>query len=264
MINIIRASLFKLFRDRTFQVTAIIGSFIAILIVLIQLLVQACNGQSLYLSSSSPSQNFGLTIPINLIVFTVGEFTYGTIRNKVIAGLSKTKLYFGLFFTGLVFTFILYTIFAIFSVGLASIIGGFSAEAIGGVKFVLLYLIYVICAYVFITALSIFFASLVRQIGGSISIVIILLVFLSLIPLFTFMNMNGSELRPDHWSMWINPLYMVGLYGNNAVKIIGDVIGNAVYNQTPQMIAAGILTPLAWGAIFFISGLTLFNHQDIK
>lgn len=267
MLNIIRASLFKLFRDRTFQVTAIIGVVIAALTLGVNALVQTANGHTFFLSALTPGSNFGLTIPINLIVFTVGEFTFGTIRNKIIAGLNKTKIYFGLFITGLVFTFILGGAYALILIGLGSAIGGFDVSKIGGVNFALCYTAYVVCTYIFITALSVFFASLFRQIGGSIAVTIIILVFVSFLPLIIFTSglATSTKLSVDHWSMWINPLYMTGFYGNNIVTLLaGTGSVDEFFIQSPTMIAAGIVTPLVWTAIFVIGGLFLFKYTDVK
>lgn len=268
MLNIIKASLFKLFRDRTFHVTAIIGGVIALLTLGINALTRTLNGNSLFLNALTPSNSFGLTIPINLIVFTVGEFTFGTIRNKIIAGLSKTKIYFGLFITGLVFTFILAGAYALILIGIGTIVGGFNLNAFGGIEFVLCYIAYIICIYVFITAISVFFASLIRQIGGSNTIVIILIVFLNLLPLIIFAsNAGGGKLSVEHWSMWINPLYMSGFYGNNVMTLLTAGGGGSsimFFNQSAQMVAAGIVSPLIWALIFFIGGLFIFKNTDVK
>lgn len=111
MINIIRASIFKLFKDWTFRITLFVGLGLAALLIGIQAGIGQLNGQSMLLAAASPSSNFGLTVPINLVVFTVSEFTFGTIRNKIIAGHSKFKIYTGLFLTGLVFTFSLMLVY---------------------------------------------------------------------------------------------------------------------------------------------------------
>ena len=270
MLNIIRASLYKLFRDRTFIVTAVIGVILALLMIGINSLANTLNGESLFLSAITPGANFGLTIPINLIVFTVGEFTYGTVRNKIIAGLSKTKIYLGLFITGLVFTFILAGGYAALLIGVGSAIGGFNAEAIGGSQFIICYIVYVICSYTFITALSLFFAALFRQIGGAIALVIILLVFLAYLPLIAFTieaSTSTGALDVAHWSMWVNPVFMPGFYGNNVVTILAQLMSGSAaqfFEQTTPMIAAGIVTPLMWTIIFVVGGLEIFKHSDVK
>ena len=265
MFNIIKASLFKLFRDKTFHITAIIGTVLALLIIAFSALTESLNGHSLFLSAFIPSNNFGLTIPINLIAFTVCEFTYGTIRNKIIAGLSKTKIYIGLFITGLVFTFILAIYYGAIIIGLSSAIGGFDASKIGGVNFVLCYLAYTVATYVLVSSLSVFFASIFRQIGGSITIVIILLVFLSLLPLIIFpATVDTANITQAHWSMCINPFYMAGFYGNSVVSLLAAFNIPGLFDQTPQMIAAGIVTPFVWATLLFIGGIIIFKHRDIK
>ena len=267
MLNLIKASLYKLFRDKTFLVTAIIGVVLAAFMVLINYGIGALKGETMFMSTATPGSNFGLAVPINLIVFTVGEFTYGTVRNKIIAGLSKTKIYFGLFITGLVFTFILMGTYSLLVVGGSSLISGCDIEAIGGIKFILCYIAYVICDYIFITALSVFFASLIRSIGGAISIVIILLVFLTLLPLILLgaqATISGGELAPDHWSMWINPLYMTGFDGNNVFAIFASSGIINFFDQNIQMVCAGIIVPLIWAVAFVVGGLFIFKYSDVK
>lgn len=267
MISIIKASVFKLFRDKTFMVTMIIGGGMIVLMSLLYYAIGTLSGNYVFLACTAPGSNFTLTIPINLIVFTVGEFTYGTIRNKIIAGINKTKIYLGLFITGLIFTFILLTAYVSLMVAVGSIFGGFDAMKIGGGQFVGLYIVYTICTYVFVTALSVFFASLIRAIGGSTPIVIVMLVMLSLIPLFTFIAKIASHdlTGVNHWSMWINPLFMNGFYSNDVVSLFsssGFTID--VYKQSWDMILAGILTPLVWSAILVGFGILIFNKRDIK
>ncbi len=272
MINIIKSSLFKLFRDKTFLITCIIGVSLAILLSLINYASKSLSTTNAFLTSTNLGSNFGLTIPINLIVFTVGEFTFGTIRNKIIAGISKSKLYLGLFITGLIFTFILAIGYSAIMVLIGVVYDGirgfdFSTLPAHFASFAGLYIVYVVCSYVFLTALSIFFATLLRSIGGSIPIVVVLLVMLTYIPLIAFLaSLSKSNLSVNHWSMWINPLYMPGFYSNDVMSLINSLGGLIAepYKQSGDMIAAGILVPLGWAAIFFFSGLALFKKRDIK
>ena len=267
MFNIIRASLFKLFKDWTFRITMIVGLGLAALLIGIQAGIGQLNGQSMFLAGASPSQNFGLTVPINLVVFTVSEFTFGTIRNKIIAGHSKFKIYTGLFLTGLVFTFSLMIAYLAILVGISSIIGGFDAYAIGGGRFIGCYIGYFFASYIFVTSLSVFFGALMRNIGGSISIAVVSLVVLGMIPLIVSLA-TGKGFTTENMQMWLNPLYMIGLYAN-ASSIMNALGGMGVdtsyfFVQDASMIIAGILTPLYWAAIFFFGGAAIFVHRDIK
>ena len=269
MHKLINASLFKLFRDKTFFVTMIIGVVLGFAMIGLNYGVSegSINGARFFLSGSTVGNGFGITVPINLIVFTIGEFTYGTIRNKVIAGLSKTKIYIALLFTGFIFTIILMGMYTLITVGFGSIIGGFDASDIGGASFILKYLLYIICDYVFVVSLSVFFATMIRVTGGTISLAIVLLVFLNLMPLFLFIGTTASSgiTSAAHWSMWINPLYFTGFYSNDVVALISKVISSVdLYEQTAQMMAAGILVPLLYSALFAGLGIFFFNRRDIK
>lgn len=267
MFNIIRASLFKLFKDWTFRITMIVGLGLAILLIAINASIGQLNGQTMLLSAASPSQNFGLTVPINLVVFTVSEFTYGTIRNKIIAGHTKFKVFSGLFLTGLVFTFSLMSVYLGVIVGISSAIGGFNAYSIGGGQFIGSYIAYFFASYLFVTSLSVFFGALMRNIGGSISIAVVVLVLLGMLPLLITLAV-GKDFTTGNIQMWINPLYMLGLYANSS-SIVNFLRGlkvdtSSFYIQDAQMIAAGLITPIYWSAILFFSGAFIFTHRDIK
>ena len=267
MFNIIHASLFKLIKDWTFRITMIVGLGLAGLLIAINAGIGQLNGQTMFLASVSPSQNFGLTVPINLVVFTVSEFTFGTIRNKIIAGHSKFKIYTCLFLTGLVFTFSLMIVYMGAIVGISSAIGGFDASKLGG-QFIGCYIGYFFAAYIFVTSLSVFFGALMRNIGGSISIAIVSLVVLGMIPLIITLATAKNGFSTSNIQMWLNPLYMLGLYANSSSII--DFLGGMGFDtaqffvQSGEMIAAGILTPVLWAAIFFAGGAFMFVHRDIK
>lgn len=273
MTKLIRASLFKLFRDKTFFVTMIIGVILGILMILINYGIGEetglkISGDKFFLSSTTIGNGFGLTVPINLIVFTIGEFTYGTIRNKVIAGLSKTKIYIALLVTGFVFTLILMGLYIALTVGIGSAIGGFNPNNVGGGEFIAFYILYILMDYIFVVSFSVFVATIFRVIGGTVTIAVVLFVFLNLIPLFTFLGATvqtgGQMTSAAHWSMWINPLYFSGFYSNDVVSILARVGATGLYHQTGDMIAAGILMPLLYSSIFIGLGVYLFNHRDIK
>lgn len=267
MFNILKASLYKLFRDRTFHVTAIIGVVLAGFMALIGVLTKSISGESTFLSSFSLGTGFGLTVPINLIVFTVGEFTYGTVRNKIIAGFSKGKIYAGLFLTGLVFTFILVTVYVGVSLAIATAVGGFDGTKIGGASFILTYIAFAIITYVFTTAFAVFIAASIRTIGGSISIVVIGLVVLSLMPLFVFIAdlQNMVLVGLEHWSSWVNPIQMIGFYSNDVTKIIAQIADpSTFYKLSPTVISAGLVTPLYWAIIFYALGRVIFQYSDVK
>ena len=275
MLRILYASLYKLFRDVTFKVTLIIGISLAILTNLLYFAIAKIgdielgsvlfSGETALINSLSPTSNFGLTVPINLVVFTIGEFTYGTIRNKIIAGHKKSSIYLSLLAIGFVFTTVLMVAYCFLSWAFGSMLGGMHAEGVSGetIGFVILYGFF---AYVFIMTLSVFIASLIRSIGGSLPVIIIFLLFLGLVPtiinisaIFGSSNGNLIDYLPARIAMWIDPLFMIGLYSSSVMSmLITDT------NNVTEMIVAGIVVPVYWSVIFGVLGLKLFQYRDIK
>lgn len=272
MSKLIKSSFYKLIRDWTFRITLIIGAALAVFMCLIylgidllsgeggtQCIGEMCNGYRFYTTSLSPTQNFGLTVPINLIVFTIGEFNCGTIRNKIIAGNKKSSIYFSLIITGVIFTISLMLIYFLLSVGLSTAIGGFAGkQTLKDADFAMLYQypIMGLCTYIFIVTFAVLVSTGIRNIGGAMPIVIItimFLYFLSFIPsLIGALGSNQGITTAMKIQQWVNPLYTFGTQG----LIIQEI--------TPDAFAGSIITPLYWSVILVILGTLLFNRKDIK
>ena len=259
MFNLFKASLYKLFREKTFLITMIIGTVLAIILPLFYLLISLeglnlCSGQAMLLSSVSPGSNFGLTVPINLAVLVVAEFTAGTLRNKIIAGYRKSFIYASLLFSGVIFTFIMMIYYVGLSVLMGTILGGFDASAIGGAKFIVPYIFITLSSYVFIASISIFVSSNIRTLGGSLPILIILLTIMSLIPVFLQLKTDNIELLS-----WIFPTYVVSLYSG-----IMTSLGGIIPEMSAVTISGGIISPLIYSTVFAVLGTVLFTKRDIK
>lgn len=255
MFNILRASFYKLFRDKTFIVTTFIGLFLSIFIPLLFNLIGMCTAGALLINSCSPSNSFGITVPINLAVFTINEFSNGTIRNKIIAGHSKAKIYLSLFITGLMFTFVLMVPF----VGLSCLFGFlFNGEGItSGISFDFIwkFIVMAILSYIFITSFSILIATSIRGIGGTIPVLVISMVFLALMPLFA----QGSDDTTRTIMSFINPVYYLGLYSN----ILSSIFSSLITIDIVEVIATAVST-LTLTAVCLIVGILEFNKRDVK
>ena len=274
MLNLFKAFLFKLRKDLTFRITLFIGLGLAILLTLIYLGIDLgmkaliddgseytnlfCTGHNLFISSLSPAQNFGIAIPVNLISFTVLEFSQGTIRNKIIAGNSKAKIYFGLILSGLVFTFALIIVYSLLCLGLGSIFGGFDingATQSGTInaEFFWKLIVLSIFAYILITVVTIFFATLLRNIGPCIPIVILLLLGCYMISsIFGAIGLIGENVAfvqtMNKVLMYINPLHSIASFSMNieagALQItneafISEIVNNVIY--TALVLGFGVL-----------------------
>lgn len=284
MANLFKAFFFKLRHDLTFKITLIIGVSLAVFLTLIYLAVDliafeklgvTLNGQSMLVSSFSPTQNFGLAIPINLLTFTVMEFNQGAIRNKIIAGHSKAKLYTSIFLTGLIFTFVLIAVYSLLTFGLGCAIGGLApqvvemggegAEEMASAGIGTLYdanyiwrIIIIACfSYLSIVSFCVFVATLFRSVGASIPMVMIPIVLCSVLATMSSLFVGENDALLNVMRI-VDPLYALSsseitMDGMSAYKTISDFT-----------FISGVINNIVYTAIFFASGLIIFQRRDVK
>ena len=304
MGNIFKAFLFKLKKDLSFRIIGIIGLALAVILPTILFLIDLgisqingdgkiihmlCTGQSLLVSSWSPTQNFGLAIPITLITLTVLEFTNGTIRNKVISGYSKTKIYLGLYFTGLLYTLVFISLYVLVCFGLGCAFGGFnpkgelfSISSLGGGSitpdFLWKVIVLALLAYTVIATVTIFFSTLFRNIGPSIPVVIILIVLCAgmasisqVLALFGSDSENADSMAKllsgiGKFLQAINPVHSVVVFDTKSTT---EVINEELNYTTTIGISwssfwTEVINNLIYIGAFFTGGVLLFRKRDIK
>ena len=297
MGNLFRAFFFKLKKDLTFRIALFIGIAMAVFTTLGFLLIDIfswagsdepfkatfCSGNNLLVNTLNPAQNFGLVVPILLTVFTVAEYNNGIIRNKIIAGNSKTKIYFSILLSSLVFTFCLVTAYIGLCVGLSSIIGGFQVN--GNIfstnnivttisslfnnlrtngEFYLKLVVTGIFVYIFVTSMTVFFATLFRSMGPCIPIIIVLLIFMSsatmIVQIFSLENSSDVVAKTMvEVSRWLNPLY-----GLDAFDIIQVGENEGIYAIENMHFAAHIGCNCIYIAAFTLGGWAIFRKRDVK
>lgn len=281
MLNLFKAFLFRLTRDLTFRITVIVGVGLAFFMTFLYLILGKVAGESMNLltgenmliQSLSPGQNFGLAIPVNLISFTIVEFTHGTIRNKIVAGNSKGKIYASLFLSGLVFSILLISAYALLCLALGSIFGGFHPDngrggTLGAASFDAIYLgrmvVVGLISYVSIASFAILFATLFRNIGGTIPIVIIAILGCYLIAMLP--SLVGSLSENNDLSAFLDVLRIVNpLYAVSSQEMeIDQATGSARMVISDFTFVAAILNNLIYAAIFFVIGLFIFRKRDVK
>ncbi len=296
MANLLRAFFFKLRRDLTFRITLFIGLGLAVFMTVLFLLIDIginvlaersfgdyewlfCTGQNLMVMSLNPCNNFGLAIPINLITFIVLEFTSGTIRNKIITGNSKSKIYFSLFLTSIIFTLILIISYVGLCTGISSAIGHFNPNgnllAVSGTgagtitpDFVWKIIVLGLLAYVVITAATVFFATLIRSIGPCIPIIVILLMgcYISATIVGLLDSVSGIESNVfkaiSTIIRYINPLYSLTSYSTEVVEVGGNTVMHTAITNENLFIEVG--NNIIYIIGFLLGGWAIFIKRDVK
>ena len=212
MSRLLKAFFYKVSKDITFRITLIVGAGLAVFMTLLFFLLdrfagegmKMLSGQSMLVTSFSPSQNFGISLPINSISFVILEFNQGTIRNKIIAGHSKLKIYASLFITGLILALSLLLVYVLACTALGSIFGGFNIDEVvmfgatgsGGkvtAEFLIKFVILGILSYTSIVAFTVFIASAFRSMGPSIPLVLIGIIGLSMLAMLMGVSVMVTE-----------------------------------------------------------------------
>lgn len=294
MDRLMKSFFFKLSRDLTFRITLIIGTAMAIGLSLLYFLLQRflaaelglegvklISGQSMLVTSMSPIQNFGIVIPINLIIFVCLEFSQGTIRNKIIAGNSKLTIYTSLYLTGLVFAISLLSVYVLLCTGLGSIFGGFNLNetvlsGLSGSKYTLEYLLkmVLIClvTYSCIVSVTVFFATLFRHIGPCIPVIVILLFafyYLSqiVVGVTLFLEEDKAEIVLNVLRV-VDPLYAIAsseTVGVDPVVVDGETVYSSYVTKMHNVtFYGGLANNLIYGGMFFGFGALIFTKRDIK
>ena len=294
MGRLFKAFFFKLSKDLAFRITLIIGAGLAILMTGLYLLIDLglgtfgetglkfLTGPNMLLSSLSPVDNFGLAIPINLITFVCLEFSQGTIRNKIIAGHSKFKIYSALVISGLILAFSLLTVYVGLCTLLGTIFGGFNLDdptinmtSIASMMgsgytsswYIWQMLITAIVVYICIVSFTVFFAALFRNIGPCIPIVIISLMILSVGG--SLVSMIAGALENDglvNFVKAVDPLFVIS-GGGSATEYATDSTGENLIAYTVVETSAFICTiinNLVYAGIFFAGGALIFKKRDVK
>lgn len=299
-----RAFFYRISKDITFKITLIVGAGMAVFMTLLYLILQNAvgdgmkmlSGQGMLITSFSPAQNFGIAIPINLISFIYLEFSQGSIRNKIIAGHSKTKIYASLFLSGLVFAFSLLLVYVGLCTALGSIFGGFDPNgmAVGGTmslgmivspaylwKFVILALL----SYLTIVSFTVFIATVFRSMGPSIPVVMLVVMGAYLIPMILGAISSGltmsaqaayvaefnqtptmQELR--NYDETVKTFIDI----SNVLKVVDPFYGIAATETTMEGVAVidnlalfgGIASNIVYSTLFFLAGMNIFRKRDVK
>ena len=299
-----RAFFYRISKDITFRITLIVGAGMAVFMTLLYLILQNAvgdgmkmlSGQGMLISSFSPAQNFGIAIPINLISFIYLEFSQGSIRNKIIAGHSKSKIYASLFLSGLVFAFSLLIVYVGLCTALGSIFGGFDPNgmAVAGTtslgmivspaylwKFVILAFL----SYLTIVSFTVFIATVFRSMGPSIPVVMLVVMGAYLIPMILgaissglTMSAQATYVEQYHQTPTMEELrnydetVKTFMDITNVLKVVDPFYGIAATETTMEGVAVidnltlfgGIASNIVYSTLFFLAGMNIFRKRDVK
>jgi ABC-type transport system involved in multi-copper enzyme maturation permease subunit len=203
-------------------------------------------GKSMLIQALSPMNNMGWLIPILLIFMMVRDYTYGTIRNKIIFGYSRTQIYLASYLTTLLCGLGIMLLNMLISGGIGSLMYGygeeFNLEVLTG-----LILIIVLGLLIYSVFLTIAHVSLqIFQIYGFIAYIVLLFGIMGL----SFLNLASAD--------------------NKLIQIISDSnpINQISYIALPLLEKSMIFKIIISNILFLLGlnaiGIYYLNKMDLK
>ena len=215
MSRLLKAFFYRMSKDLAFRITLIVGCSIALILSVVLLVadlmlnmedIKLLTGHGMLTMSLNPAQNYGIAIPINIAIFVGLEFTQGTIRNKIIAGHSKLKIYASLYISGLILGAALLFAYVGFLTIFGTIAGGFDVNVVtflgtglsaATVEYIVKFVILSLLVYTTLISFSVFIATVFRSLGPSIPLVIVAVYGLYFIAMIvsTIVNFNKEMMN---------------------------------------------------------------------
>ncbi len=274
MLNIYKTDIKRVLKDKLFLVACIIAAAFALLNPLMSkgllmllgdpddplLEMIGMNAKSLFFTSFAPGNNLGLITPILVGIIICKDFSYGTIRNKIISGKSRGAIFMSLFLSCATAICAIMLLHGAVTLGTSLIFFKYQADPFTMADFwyFVASLLLEILVYIFISALTSFLCVFMKNAG--------LAVVMYAAANFLFVII-GSIISAVLMFFEADPtkelITKVLTFINNANVFMGTYIG-----ITDKYTLSGILAVLSFticgAALFAALGFTVFNKKDLK
>lgn len=268
MLNLIRTDMKRLVKDKLLLIAAIIGAVFAVTTPLLykllfdlldmgELLGMMISAKSMYFDSFNPANNFGMIAPIFITVIICKDFSYGTIRNKIVAGHSRRSIYLSIFISSSVVFAVMMLAQALITLLVSLTMFEYQATPFSSADlgYFLLSTLFEILVAVAISALMCFIAVLTRSTGFAILGYFAANFILSIVGGITAVAIQFSD--PS------GTVYEVIKFINDINIFTSLVIGRGVEYQLYDVIV--ILLPTIGATVALtVIGNDIFSRKDLK
>lgn len=276
MAKLLKVDLKRIFKDKLLLVVAIIGVVLALTTPLIYKFIYLFLGaddtgllgsllsiKTMFYSSFSLSNNIGFIIPVFLLIIMSKDFSYGTIRNKIISGSSRTNVFLSMFISCsivIVLAMLAYAALnglltvALFSNEMASI----TKE---GVLYFVLSILFEILIYIFIAALLSFINVFAKNAG--LKIILYVALAFGLIMIYSIVQVSMSVLIINGTENQLLIDLLEALLKLNVFYSNAGIIG-AVDKYIAEDIIYILVSTILGTGLFVFLGIVSMNKKDIK
>ncbi len=267
MLNLYKTDLKRILKDKLFLVALILGAVFAVINplmnkLLFDVLLDAddalmdmigMDAKSMFFSSFSPSNNLGLIAPVLLGIALCKDFSFGTVRNKIISGKPRTSVFLSYFLSCATALCALIFLHAALTLGISLLFFEYPAFDPGYLLFsLLLELLVYLCIAALVSFLCVFMKNAGLAIVVYVAANFLFTVIGSIVSIaFSIIDPSKELLR--------NILQFL----DRANIFMGTYIG-----VTPEYDTFGILSVLVGAlsgiALFLLLGILSFRKKDLK
>ena len=250
MLSLLKADFFRVIKSKLLYIALILCILFPIILVALYLGLNEIapeeqkalfNPLTLYQGSFSISNNIGIVICVFSSIFVAADITSGTLRNKIINGASRTKIYFSHLIVSFIFNLVTIIIYSSFTL-LFSAIFFHDNFNIASTETLVYIIITGIISFIFITTITTFLALVTRSLPLTILFTILLIMVLSIfIGLISMTDISKFKYL----------VYLIPTYSNNVVP-------------NNEMFICGLISYALFGALNITLALIIFNKRDIK
>lgn len=276
MAKLLKVDLKRIFKDKLLLVVAIIGVVLALTTPLIYKFIYLFIGaddtgllgsllsiKTMFYSSFSLSNNIGFIIPVFLLIIMSKDFSYGTIRNKIISGSSRTNVFLSMFISCSIVIVLAMLAYAALN-GLLTV-ALFSNEMAPitkeGVLYFVLSILFEILIYIFIAALLSFINVFAKNAG--LKIILYVALAFGLIMIYSIVQVSMSVLIINGTENQLLMDLLEALLKLNVFYSNAGIIG-AVDKYIAEDIIYILVSTILGTGLFVFLGIVSMNKKDIK
>ncbi len=266
MGKLLKADFFRIIRSKLFMIVCILtGAFpfltagLYYLVIKIMKMpgmntsgmqVNLLTGRAVVSDSFLLSSNMGLLLPIFITIFICADVSNGTLRNKIIAGRSRTSIYFSHLISSSVISAVLILLEVLLFFGISCLIlPGHYGAAIDSEEIVNLVYFFItgLFTFIFSAAISTALSLMMKHTAPAVIVTVVAGMGLSLI---------GQILHVADPALTKKWLCLIPTYTNSGFLSSGKF-------ETVSFLL-GILSYLVFGVLITVLGLMRFKKADLK
>ncbi len=260
----------RILKDKLFFVTFILAVVFAVINPLLNKLLfglidmeemvgelLGMNAKSMFFSAFAPGDNLGLIMPILIAIIVCKDFSQGTVRNKIISGKSRTKIYISHLLASATVMCVLMLLHALLTLGVSLLFFSYQETAftINDLGYLMVSILFELLVYVAVSAIVTFIATLAKNMG--VCIVLYLAVAMGLAIIGAITLMVGMFLDPT--SKYYTLFEIV-----NALNIYTSTqIGGGVTYSFKE-VAYILISPIVITAGATALGIVKFKRKNLK